>query len=195
MARYSARKIAVGLIKYNVNLWGGQNIPALQSLMSFAFEPKRFLEQYQVDSKDVRTTTQSVTDINKAHDEAIKEEEKLEQLRRGFAKHVLNMLTLELMITTIDNTSFLPRSVYNLSTSIINNNKLDKKLTPHVFYAIDVNTRVAPDILKKYAEGIMKLRRLEQDIRNQENRVRQKYNDVVRNMNKIKTDIKTKRKK
>lgn len=189
MAKFDKVKIAKAFIRGNVNFWGGKNIPLVQSVMNFALDPKKILDQYRVDPRTTNTTSRLIDEISRLQQDAMVEEEKLEKMRKAYAKLVTNLISLDMIIGSIDPNAFLPRPIYNLTTSIINTNRLNQRLMPHVFYAVNTNTHVDQAILRKYAEGIVKLRQFDQQLRTQNSRVQQKYNLVLQKIRMAHNEI------
>lgn len=178
MATYSGAKIAKAVIKANVNFWGGKNIPIIQSVMNFAFDPKKVLDQFKVDPKTKSETTKYIGELEKYHDEALQAEMDFEAMKKAYSKLIVNMLNLELIITTILSTAFVNRIAHSVSNTLINNYKLQNKVQPHNFYAIDNVLNIDKALRDKYYEGIANLKKLEQQMARQDSLVKQKYNNV-----------------
>lgn len=178
MATYSGTKIAKAVIKANVNFWGGKNIPIVQSVMNFAFDPKKVLDQFKVDPKTKNETAKYISELETVHNEALQAEVDMEAIKKAYSKLVVNMLNLELIISTILASAFLNNVTYSISTTLINKYKLQNKVQPHKFYAIDNVVNIDRALRDKYYEGVANLKRLEQQMARQESVVNQKYNNV-----------------
>jgi len=178
MATYSGIKIAKAVVKANVNFWGGKNIPIVQAVMNFAFDPKKVLDQFKVDPKTKNETTKFISELEKYHNEALEAELDYEAIKKAYSKLVINMINLELIITTVLSTAFLNTIAHSVSTTLINNYKLQSKVQPHNFYAIDNVLNIDKALRDKYYEGITNLKKLEQQMARQDSLVKQKYANV-----------------
>ena len=178
MASYSGVKIAKAVIRSNVNFWGGKNIPIIQSVMNFAFDPKKVLDQFKVDSRVKTEAVRFILELQKVHDEAIKAEMDFEAMKKAYATLNINMIHMELIITSIFPQAFTTRISHSVSTSTLNNYKLTNKVQPHNFYALDTVLNIDRAISGKYYEGITNLKQLEQQMSRQDGVVKQKYSAV-----------------
>lgn len=178
MANYSGIKIAKAVVRANVNFWGGKNIPIVQSVMNFAFDPKKVLDQFKVDNKRKTEITRFVLELERVHNEAIQAEMDFDAMKKAYSTLNINMLNIELIITTILPTAFINRVVHSVSLTLINNYRLTNRVQPHSFYAIDNNINIDQALKKKYYDGIIALKQLEQKLSRQDSLVKQKYANV-----------------
>lgn len=167
--RYSFRKIGSAVIKSQMNLWGGNKIPYLNSavntMLNGMIDPSSITDQFKVQRSDKDKIKRSRDKIDVCTQKLAIEEQKLTTMING-ARSVLNQLQhTYVSILASDPSAFSTQPQYIVGKKLLRelDPTVSSVLTEKTYYKLKPNV-LTPQIVKSYNSAIDASKKIEQTL-------------------------------
>lgn len=131
--KVSAVKIFKGVAKANVNFWGGDRVPIIQSALKFDW--KKFQEAISVPPNAAQKINQCATVVNNSREALFKLEHEKNQLKSVYVFMIHNLIHRSTMISASTGGPYLTTNIsYQVTDGLLRRLDLSSSVPQTIFY-------------------------------------------------------------
>lgn len=195
--RISVRKVAGGVIKANLKLWGGDKVPYLNNSINaigkWINDPSSFMAEYKVPISEQQKIKNTLAKIEKNKKELGKLDSELSAIKTIYTDLIdkMNVKSLEIVLSTSN--PFKSSVLYSVTPNLLRRLGITS-MRDVQFLDID-RKKVQPDLITGYLSMIKQLRDIEVKALNQLNKINMLNRTLQQDRNSLKSIVDDKKKK
>ena len=195
--RISVRKVAGGVIKANLKLWGGDKVPYLNNSINaigkWINDPSSFMAEYKVPSSEQQKIKNTLAKIEKNKKELGKLDSELSAIKTIYTDLIdkMHIKSLEIVLSTSN--PFKSSVLYSVTPNLLRRLGITS-MRDVQFLDID-RKKVQPDLITGYLSMIKQLRDIEVKALNQLNKINMLNRTLQQDRNSLKSIVDDKKKK
>ena len=195
--RISVRKVAGGVIKANLKLWGGDKVPYLNNSINaigkWINDPSSFMAEYKVPISEQQKIKNTLAKIEKNKKELGKLDSELSAIKTIYTDLIdkMNVKSLEIVLSTAN--PFKSSVLYSVTPNLLRRLGITS-MRDVQFLDID-RKKVQPDLITGYLSMIKQLRDIEVKALNQLNKINMLNRTLQQDRNSLKSIVDDKKKK
>lgn len=194
--RISVRKVAGGVIKANLKLWGGDKVPYLNNSINaigkWINDPSSFMAEYKVPISEQQKIKNTLAKIEKNKKELGKLDSELSAIKTIYTDLIdkMHVKSLEIVLSTAN--PFKSSVLYNVTPNLLRRLGITS-MRDVQFLDID-RKKVQPDLITGYLSMIKQLRDIEVKALNQLNKINMLNRTLQQDRNSLKLIVNDKKK-
>lgn len=195
--RISVRKVAGGVIKANLKLWGGDKVPYLNNSINaigkWINDPSSFMAEYKVPISEQQKIKNTLAKIEKNKKELGKLDSELSAIKTIYTDLIdkMHIKSLEIVLSTSN--PFKSSVLYSVTPNLLRRLGITS-MRDVQFLDID-RKKVQPDLITGYLSMIKQLRDIEVKALNQLNKINMLNRTLQQDRNSLKSIVDDKKKK
>lgn len=195
--RISVRKVAGGVIKANLKLWGGDKVPYLNNSINaigkWINDPSSFMAEYKVPVSEQQKIKNTLAKIEKNKKELGKLDSELSAIKTIYTDLIdkMHIKSLEIVLSTSN--PFKSSVLYSVTPNLLRRLGITS-IRDVQFLDID-RKKVQPDLITGYLSMIKQLRDIEVKALNQLNKINMLNRTLQQDRNSLKSIVDDKKKK
>lgn len=195
--RISVRKVAGGVIKANLKLWGGDKVPYLNNSINaigkWINDPSSFMAEYKVPISEQQKIKNTLAKIEKNKKELGKLDSELSAIKTIYTDLIDKMHVKSLEIVLSTSNPFKSSVLYSVTPNLLRRLGITS-MRDVQFLDID-RKKVQPDLITGYLSMIKQLRDIEVKALNQLNKINMLNRTLQQDRNSLKLIVDDKKKK
>ena len=195
--RISVRKVAGGVIKANLKLWGGDKVPYLNNSINaigkWINDPSSFMAEYKVPISEQQKIKNTLAKIEKNKKELGKLDSELSAIKTIYTDLIdkMHIKSLEIVLSTSN--PFKSSVLYSVTPNLLRRLGITS-MRDVQFLDID-RKKVQPDLITGYLSMIKQLRDIEVKALNQLNKINMLNRTLQQDRNSLKSIVDDKKKR